>query len=105
MAIEDIYINNDSLIELIGLKDTVLDTFINDATVVATIYDDTGTVVTGISWPLTIPYVTSSNGEYRAVLDKAIVLTKGNLYTLVITAVKDPLDGEWTTYLRARKRT
>ena len=104
MAIEDIYLNNDSLIELVGLKDTVLNTFINDATVTATIYDDTGTEVTGISWPLTVPYVTSSNGEYRAVLDKAIELIKGNLYTLIQTAVSGSLDGEWITYLRAQER-
>ena len=104
MSIGNIFINNDSLIELIGLKNSLTDSYVNDATVTVTLYDSTGAEVSGISWPLTMAYVTASNGDYRGTLDKAVVLITGALYKAVITALDGINDGEWVLYLRAQER-
>ena len=78
MALEILYDKNDMLLELIGLKDEVDASFINNAAVDVTLTDEiTGTQIVGAAWPLTLAFVAASNGNYRATLPAALDLTPG----------------------------
>lgn len=78
--------DNTHLIELIDLKDDVAGTYINNATVTAVLKDDDGEEIAGASWPLTLNYVASSNGEYRGVLSHELETTVGARLWAEVTA-------------------
>ncbi len=75
---------NDNLLELLALKDVVADTFVNSASVDVTLVDKDDVEVTGETWPLTMLYVTASDGEYRATLVDTLGLVPDDLYTAII---------------------
>lgn len=99
------FITNTNLLEVIGLKDAIDDSFINNATVTATIKDSTGAVVTGQVFPVTLDYVAASDGIYRASLDKALALIDDAEYTAEITAITTAGDGFWEFPFVAETRT
>jgi hypothetical protein len=91
-----LFILNDTVVEVRGLANGITSAYVNDATVSVTIKDLAGTVVTGITLPVTLSYVAASDGIYRGVLDKALVLSPGLTYFAEITATNgDGLDGFW----------
>ena len=96
--------NNDHLITLTGLQDSTDLSFVNDATVTATVKDINGVDVTGIVWPLTLAYVPASNGNYEVVLDKAIVIVPGIDYVTEITVVSGSRDAFFEMPTLASKR-
>ena len=71
---ETLYIGNDNEIELSGLADA-RGVYQNDALVNVTLKTLAGVNVAGQVWPLTLTYVTGSNGVYRGVLQDALVVT------------------------------
>jgi len=100
-----IYIGNDNLLEVSGLQNALNDSYINDATVTVTLTNQAGDAVSGQAFPLTLNYVTDSNGVYRATLEDALALTEGAIYTAKITAdAGGDLIGTWTIPLTARVR-
>lgn len=103
---EVIYKDNDNLVEVDELKNSATDAYINTATVTLTaIRDAAGAVVTGVSFPISMTYVATSNGKYQATVDKAIALIAGHTYTAIIDAVSGGLDGHWELPLVCRVRT
>lgn len=82
---EVVYISNDHDIEIIGLQDRSAGTYLNSKTVTATLKTEAGVTVTGMTFPLTLDYVAASNGNYRGVLDKDIVVVVGTRYLCEIT--------------------
>lgn len=76
---------NDNMVELLGLKDQVTEAFVNDATVTAVMKDAAGDEVTGQTWPLTLVYITASDGVYRGVLDAALDVELGDRVTVEAT--------------------
>jgi hypothetical protein len=78
------FVANTNILELDGLKAAVDDAFINDADVEVTIKDSTGTNVTGVVWPVTMAYVTASEGKYRATLSSALGFVPKKKYTALI---------------------
>lgn len=103
---EIIYKDNDNLVEVDELKNSATDAYINNATVTLTaIRDSAGNNVTGVSFPMSMTYVASSNGKYQATVDKALALTAGYNYTAIIDAVSSTLDGHWELPLVCRVRT
>jgi len=78
------FVANTNVLELLGLKNEVDGSYINDANVTATVKDADGNNVSGTSWPLTMPYVASSNGNYRAFLAASLPLVAKQKYTAVI---------------------
>jgi len=79
------YIANDNTVVLDGLRD-VDDAYINDATVaVEDVIDADGATVAGISLPLSMPYVTDSNGKYRATLQDTAEFVADAPYTAIVT--------------------
>jgi hypothetical protein len=103
MTIDALYLENDNLIILKGLKDSVAAGYLNTAAVQLTVLDPAGIEVDGANWPQTMDYVSASEGEYRYVLPLEVVLEDYILYTLKIT-VSAPLRGEFLKIVRAQGR-
>lgn len=86
------YKNSDNIVRLDNQYDTYTAAYLNSATVTATLKDLAGTEVTGVSWPVTLTYVSASNGQYIAVVDKTAAVTVGLSYRLEITLVQSGID-------------
>lgn len=80
-----LYQKNDQFIEIDGLKDGLAGTFVNNATVTATLKDRSGVVVSEVN-NLTLVYVAASNGKYRGLVEDTFNPTRGGGYTLVVEA-------------------
>jgi hypothetical protein len=102
-----LYYLNDNLIEVDGLKDSTAAGYADATATVnlTTIKDADGNAVTGISFPLSLAYVAASNGKFRAVIDKALVLTPEAAYTAIVDAAYGTLDGHWEMPLTCKVRT
>ena len=80
-----LYVNNDHLIELQGLRDSD-GKLLSGAAAEATLYEADGvTEVGGQSWPLVLAY-TGSLGTYRAALSAAVELVGNGRYKMKIKA-------------------
>lgn len=100
-----IFDQNDNLLEVIDLKNVVTDTFVNTATVTATLVDSEGVDVVGESWPITLAYVAASDGLYQAILKDTLTLAPGDLYTAKIDADDGPNKvAHWEFPVRAKTR-
>lgn len=76
---------SDNIIQLTGLADSAGD-YQNSATVTVTLTDRAGTEVVGETWPLTMVYVTSSDGNYKATLKDTLTLTRNVKYVAKVSA-------------------
>ena len=99
-----IFLKNDHIIELTGLKDASDDSFVNNATVTVTIKTLVGVDVSGISWPLTLVYTVASDGDYAVTLDKAIVLVAWDRYVAEVTVVAGSRDAFFELPVQAQPR-
>lgn len=101
-----LYVGNDTVLEVKGLKNEVTGAFLNAATVTATLSDSaSGAEVSGQSWPVTLAYVAGSDGDYRATLSYAMSLTANGRYTASITADAGAgLRAQWSVPCRAQTR-
>ncbi len=96
MAIMNVYISEDTLIEFSGMKDASDDTYINDSTGTweLSTYDngEPGTsLATG-----SLSYVAASNGNYQGTIDKgdpSTALTEDTRYILEATVASSGRDG------------
>lgn len=105
MDVQTLYLGNDMILEVVSLKDRLTGEAINDATVQVTLKDSAGTNVVGETWPLVLPYVTASNGVYRATLKDTLTVTANARYVATITADNGAgRRGQWETDVVCRKR-
>jgi len=103
--IDDIYLLNDNLLVVDGLKNEADGSYINSATVTCTLVDGGGTPVTGQTWPLPVVYQPSSNGKYIGTLEDTLNLTESQTYTAKVDADGGAgLKGHWEKPLRAKVR-
>ena len=100
------YVANDNVLKLEGLQNAIAATYINDATVSVTLYEaDHATEVTGETWPLSMSYVSGSDGDYRATLADTLSLSPNDRYYADVSADGGAgLKGFWTTQLVAIRR-
>lgn len=105
MSILTLYISSDNVLTLVGLNDTVANTYLNSASVSVTLKDSSGNNVSGETWPLAMAYVASSNGNYRATLTDSLILTDAANYTAEVVAdagaglkrtFKVPIKADWS---------
>lgn len=80
------FVANTNVLELTGLKEETTEAFINNAVVTVTIKDTEGTDVVGATWPLTMDYVATSDGDYRAYVSEALTLIANTKYIAYIDA-------------------
>ena len=80
-----LYVRNDNTVYITGLRNSEDDSYINNATVTFTVYDDACNQLTG-AIDVSMGYVTDSNGNYRGVLQSSVDLVNGKEYTIVIVS-------------------
>ncbi len=80
------FVANTNVLELNGLRSEIEDAYINNATVTVTVKDADGTAVAGESWPMTMDYVLSSDGDYRAIMSATLPFVAKAKYTAFIEA-------------------
>lgn len=79
-------------------------TVLTAATVEATLLEDDGmTEATGVAWPVTL--IHEGAGTYRAIIDKAVDLIRGDIYILRVVATQGGINAEWDISLKAWYRT
>lgn len=102
---EVIYDANDMLLSVTGLRNAATAAYLNSATVTATLVDALGVTVTGQSFPLTLAYVASSNGNYRGTLEDTLNTIVGDILTAQVTADAGPaLRGYWEVPCQVQTR-
>lgn len=102
-----LHVGNDNLIEVSDLKNVASGAYINNATVTVTLKDADSVNVNGQSWPVTLNYVTASNGKYRATLvDTLALVVDDTYYATVIADAGDGLKATWANVpVVAQQRT
>lgn len=106
MASLTLYVGNDNVLTLSGLQNSVDDSYINNATVTVTLVDSDGNSVSGETWPVTLSYVSGSDGNYRATLADTISASADTAYRARVTADGGAgLKGYWEIPVYAVKRT
>ncbi len=102
----EIYLNNDNLLSIEALKNASSGSFMNDATVTATLKDSSGNTVSGQTFPLTLSYMADTDGNYQATLSDSLNIIESTIYTAEITATSSSgLVAKWNMELTATKRT
>lgn len=101
---------NDNDVAVLGLYDEQEEEYVNDATVTAQLYSadlTSGTPVRGSTFgsPITLTYVTASNGNYIGTLEGDFGIVVGSLYFLKINAVSDAGKGEWEGICECKRRS
>lgn len=105
-TIHILYLGNNSIIDLTGLRNEYSGDYLADATVTLTLFDLTGQPVAGSDWPLDMAYVGNSNGIYRATLPYTLALGEGARYVARIVADGgNGLRAEWDLPCVGRTRT
>lgn len=98
-------INNTVVLALEGLANRDGD-YINDATVtLRSLVDDRGQPVSGISYPLALSYVASSNGNYEVEIGVDIGIRKNKRYRGTVRAVSGALQYESVEMIFAKEQT
>lgn len=101
----NIYLSNDNLLSIEGLKNSSSGSYMNDATVTTTLKDSGGTAVSGQTFPISLNYIAATNGNYQATLENTLNMVEGSIYTATITATSSGgLYAEWDLQLTATKR-
>lgn len=101
----NIYLSNDNLLSIEGLKNSSSGSFMNTATVTATLKDSSGTSVSGQTFPITLSYIVATDGNYQATLENTLSMVEGSIYTATISATSSGgLYAEWDLQLTATKR-
>lgn len=80
-----IFVNSDNCITWDAMKNVKTDTFVNNATVTATLKDaDEVDVTDAVDIPM--PYVAASDGKYQGTLQQTVTLIVGRFYFWRLTA-------------------
>ncbi len=105
MAHKYIYLNNDNLVTLTGLKDVAADAFVNNGTVQLTIKNSSDVDVSGITWPLTMDPESGDNGDYAVIVEQtAVFVDEADYVAVVVVSGSGVGDAEWQIPLRASVR-
>jgi hypothetical protein len=99
-----LYIGNSMFLRAEGVKFENEETFLNDGLVEATVKNLNGTDVSGQTWPLTLDYITDSDGNYQGVLSNQLELTERKDYHVFLTVTKDANVGHWKETVTAQYR-
>lgn len=77
-------INSDNLIIADNVRNLATGSNINNAVVTVSVSAANGTPVSGVSWPITMAFVTGSSGKYRGTLPDNLVVTENATYFGVV---------------------
>ena len=100
-----IYRGNDNLVENpTPMTRASTGAYVNDASVVMTLKDSSGSAVTGAT-SLALSYVTDSNARYQGTIPNTVSLTAGAVYTLEITGTSGSTVAFWSLSCSIVNRT
>lgn len=85
LANKVIFLLSDNTIQLDQLRD-IDGNYENSASVTATLFDSTGSEISGETWPINLTYVIGSNGTYRGVFRDSISIAEGDRVRATIIA-------------------
>lgn len=99
------FVANTNVLMLTGLHNAATDAYISNATVEVTIKDLAGVAVPGVTWPISMAYVTASDGDYMGVLIDGINFDHNTRYIAYVDANAGPdLIGHWEFKFKAQTR-
>lgn len=99
-----VYVANSHIIRLDALRDQD-GSYVNDATVtLQSLVDKDGDAVSGVTVPLTMSYVSGSDGRYEGALDESLGISAERWYTATVRAVSGSTQGQWQERLRSAVR-
>jgi hypothetical protein len=105
-TIHILYIGNNSIVDVTGLKNENSGAVVTDARVSVALFDGAGLPVAGAQWPLEMAYLADSNGVYRATLPYTLDLSEGGRYIArVVADAGDGLHAQWDMPCVGRLRT
>jgi hypothetical protein len=105
-TIHILYLGNNSIVDVTGLRDEATGAYVTDANVVMTLLTQTGAEVGGVQWPIQLVYVPETSGTYRATLPYTLDLTEGGRYVArIIANAGAGLRAEWDMPCVGRLRT
>ena len=84
--IGSLIIGSDNIIQLDQLTDQSDGSYMNAATVTVTLLERDGTEVAGDTWPLSMAYVSASDGRYTATLLDTLTLISNKRYQAKVVA-------------------
>lgn len=105
---------NDMILELRNLRDKTVNpdndpagTFLNASTVtIEALFDEEGNTIAGPALPVTMDYVTGSNGIYRVTLADTWAFVLGQCHSAKVRSDDGPgLRGEWILQIESQTRT
>lgn len=96
-----VYLETSELIEVRGLMDEVTAAYVSNATVLLTFVDSSGAEVSGETWPLTMDYVSGSDGDYQATVSENADFVEGGNYFARIVATSGGVKMTKRTPVRA----
>ena len=98
-----LYVDNNNVVELSGLTNSITDVVDTGAAVDVTIKDRLGVDVSGETWPVAMTHV--AGGLYRATMKDDLPLTAKDVYTVVVHAVGSGGEiGHWECTMKAQVR-
>lgn len=104
MSQQTVYVKNDNLLRLTGLKKLNGIDYENAATVTVTVRNRNGVSPEGENFPIAMTYVPESNGDYTCVLYNQINWELNEPYIAEISAVAGGITSLWEMRLVARRR-
>jgi hypothetical protein len=97
-----LYQKNDQYIEIDGIASGLDGSYMNTATVTATLVDSDGAVVGGIE-EMPLAYVAASDGQYRGQIQETFNPAVGT-YTLIVEADQGGIVGHWEIKCKVKVR-
>jgi len=96
------YHKNSSHVLVADKTRNILDpSYLSTATITLTLRDAaTGIPVTGQTWPLTLPFVTTSDGRYRITVPAGLIVTLGQRLEAEIVIVSGTIQRQYTHQLQ-----
>lgn len=104
-TIYQLLIGNDTVLEIVNLRNDINGVFLDGAVVAVTLLDADALEVAGQVWPQALVYVPGSRGVYRATLAAALPLVANARYVARVSVDGGPaLHARWDMECVARVR-
>lgn len=98
-------VGNDMVLQAGDIRDQVTNKIISGAVILATVYDESDTPLTSISWPVTLAEVSNLPGTYRYTLPGTLPVSDEQQLYAVVTLSSSKGNAKWKTPIRGLDRS
>lgn len=95
-----IYEDNDAVVEVAELRESISGKIVNAATVTAQIFKDG----VDISGTISMPYISGTRGTYRGVITDTLDMADGDTVVLIVSMDYNGSHNEYEKTIKVRKR-